>query len=241
MILKVGFSLWWWSFFFNLDQIFRNYQMSFIFNIKHDSYQDLQWKLLTLFVKSVILSAPLMVAIIKWVSLCLQGNEISCPLFCFAVMADSSGIVWVACLMCLLLLCGTIVLLHLVLHASCLRESSLWLSSAWVVLHGCGVNAALSVKIACILWYPAFMWWGCCEISWGPAAARVCRSQEREERWWLECTTMLMSLVGRDVWPGRVDSRHRLTELAKSWSCVGGKAKCNFDCLDGRGYYRTCL
>ena len=110
------------------------------------------------FVKSTKLSAPLMVVIIKWVSVCLQGTEISRPLFCFAVVADSSGIVSVACLMSSLL-CGTIVWLDLVLHAFCLRESSCCLSSAGLWRKDCsfcenGTRSLVSCLHVMELWQP---------------------------------------------------------------------------------------
>lgn len=89
--------------------------------------------------------------------MCLQVTEIRRPLFCFAVMADSSGIVCVACLMSSF--CVAPLFDWTWFHALCLRESSCWLSSGWVVLHGCGVKTALSVKTARVRWYPAFVWW----------------------------------------------------------------------------------
>lgn len=146
----------------------------------------------------------------KWVSVCLQGKEISGPLFCFAVMADSSGIVCVACPMsssCVAPLfdwtwfstphaSGRA-------HAGWAQPGLFFMAVEWRLLFLW--NCTYSLVPAFVWW--SFLWQRSCEVSWGPAAARVCSSQEKEERWWLEYANVLTSLVMRDVWPGRVDSQ----------------------------------
>lgn len=180
--------------------------------------------------------------IIKWVSVCLQGNEISGPLFCFAVMADSSGIVCVACLMS----CSCVAPLfdwtwfstpHASgrAHAGWAQPGLFFMAVEWRLLFLW--NCTYSLVPAFVWW--SFLWQRSCEVSWGPAAARVCSSQEKEERWWLEYANVLTSLEMRDVcglaeWTVSVS----MTQLAKPWSCVGGETKCN---LFGWECYRTCL